>query len=71
MYFMQSEHNPPHIHAIYGEYTGSFDINTGRLLDGDLPTKASLLVVEWLGIHRDRLMDMWKTQQIEKLPPLI
>ena len=20
MYFQQSEHNPPHIHAIYGEY---------------------------------------------------
>ena len=26
MYFRDSEHNPPHIHAIYGEYSGIFDI---------------------------------------------
>lgn len=25
MYFSQSEHNPPHFHAIDGEYTGLFD----------------------------------------------
>jgi hypothetical protein len=23
MYFRQSEHNPPHIHVIYGEYIGT------------------------------------------------
>ncbi|WP_422386636.1 DUF4160 domain-containing protein [Brachyspira aalborgi] len=22
MYFQQKEHNPPHFHAIYGEYVG-------------------------------------------------
>lgn len=22
MYFRQKEHNPPHIHAFYGEYVG-------------------------------------------------
>ncbi|WP_417058521.1 DUF4160 domain-containing protein, partial [Ellagibacter isourolithinifaciens] len=27
MYFLQSEHNPPHVHAIYGEDTAAFDIN--------------------------------------------
>ena len=26
MYFLGSEHNPPHIHAIYGEYMGAIDI---------------------------------------------
>lgn len=30
MYFLQSEHNPPHVHAIYGEDAGAFDIRTGR-----------------------------------------
>ena len=24
MYFQQVEHNPPHFHVIYGEYTGVF-----------------------------------------------
>lgn len=28
MYFQQSEHNPPHFHAVYGEYIGAFDIKT-------------------------------------------
>ena len=26
MYFLQSEHNPPHIHVEYGENVGVFDI---------------------------------------------
>lgn len=27
MYFQQSEHNPLHIHAIYGEYVAGISIN--------------------------------------------
>lgn len=27
MYFRQSEHNPPHIHALYGECIGAIDIH--------------------------------------------
>lgn len=30
MYFLGSEHNPPHIHAIYGEDTAAFDIRSGE-----------------------------------------
>ena len=40
MYFQQSEHNPPHFHAIYGEYMGAFDIQTLEMIEGDLPSKA-------------------------------
>jgi hypothetical protein len=29
MYFQQSEHNPPHIHALYGEDMAAIDIQTG------------------------------------------
>ena len=32
MYFQQVEHNPPHIHAIYGEYMGVINIKTSELL---------------------------------------
>lgn len=28
MYFMQNEHNPPHIHDFYGEYVSVIDVNT-------------------------------------------
>jgi hypothetical protein len=39
MYFQQSEHNPPHFHAIYGEYVGAFDIKTLEMVEGDFLPK--------------------------------
>jgi len=70
MYFQQSEHNPPHIHAIYGEYMGAIDIKTGELLEGDLPPRALKLVKEWLEVNRDELLKIWNTQNFKKIPPL-
>ena len=37
MYFQQAEHNPPHIHALYGEEVAAIDIQTGEVLEGYLP----------------------------------
>ena len=34
MYFLQSEHNPPHIHAIYNEDVAAIDFMTGEVLEG-------------------------------------
>ena len=41
MYFQQREHQPPHIHIIYAESTGSLAISDGHVLEGDLPKKSS------------------------------
>lgn len=70
MYFQQSEHNPPHIHAIYGEYIGIIDISTGNIIEGDLPERATKLVKEWTNIYKNELLNIWKTQNFKKLPPL-
>ncbi len=70
MFFIQADHNPPHVHAIYGEYLGAIDIRTGNLIDGDLPKKAQALVKEWVNIHRDELLHIWDTQNFNKIPPL-
>ena len=70
MYFQQAEHNPPHIHAIYGEYMGAIDIQTGELLEGDLPNRALKLVQEWLQVNRQEVLNIWNTQQFKKIPPL-
>ena len=70
MYFQQSEHNPPHVHAIYGEYIGAIDIQTGEMLEGDLPKRALKMVQEWIEQHKGDLMNIWKTQQFTELPPL-
>ena len=70
MYFQQSEHNPPHIHAAYGEYIGVIDINSGKLLDGNLPTRALQLIQEWTNNYKNELLDIWNSQQFRKIPPL-
>ena len=70
MYFMQSEHNLPHFHALYGECMGEFDINTLEMLQGDLPPRAVSLVKEWAALHQSELLEMCSTQKIHKLQPL-
>ena len=70
MFFKPKEHDPSHIHAIYGEYVGVFDLKSLEMTDGDLPLTAQRLVKEWLVLHRDELEKMWQTQRIVQLPPL-
>lgn len=70
MYFLGSEHNPPHIHVVYGEYLGVIDITTLTMLEGDLPHKALSMVQEWAAQHQAALLAMWDTQEFKTLPPL-
>lgn len=70
MFFKPKEHEPSHIHALYGEYLGVFNLQTLEMTDGDLPKKAQELVKEWLLIHQNELLKMWAEQNIQKLPPL-
>ena len=67
MYFRDSEHNPPHIHAIYGEYSGIFDIETASMTEGDIPSKLLPIIEDWITINRDELLYMWNTQKFYKL----
>ena len=70
MYFQQSEHNPPHIHGIYGGYVAAISINDLTLLEAELPNKAMSLVVEWMIINKEELLHIWNTQEFKRLPPL-
>lgn len=70
MFFKPKEHEPAHIHALYNEFVGLFDIQTFEMTEGDLPLRAQQLVKEWMGEHKDELLNMWQTQKIVKLPPL-
>ena len=71
MYFQQSEHNPPHIHAFYnGSYMGAINIQTLEMMEGDLPARALKLVQEWVTLYRSQLLHIWETQAFEHLPPL-
>ncbi len=70
MYFLQSEHNPPHIHAIYNEDVAAIDFMTGNVIEGYLPPKALSMVLEWTELHRNELKKMWETQEFITLAPL-
>ena len=70
MFFKPKEHEPSHIHALYGEYIGIFNIKTMQMEQGDLPQRAQDLVIDWLKLYSGELQKMWDTQDIKKLPPL-
>lgn len=68
MFFKPKEHDPCHIHVIYGEYVGIFEVETLQMTEGDLPGKPRGLVVEWLKKNQQELKKMWESQEIRKLP---
>ena len=52
------EHAPPHFHASYGDYEVVVQIESG-VIEGRFPRRAIRLVLEWLDLHRDELIDDW------------
>ena len=70
MFFIQSEHQPPHFHAVYGDYNGIFEIETLEMLEGDLPVRAKRLVVEWAQNYQTELKRIWDSQEFVQLPGL-
>lgn len=70
MYLLGKEHNPPHIHVLYGEYNGVIDLMTLNMKEGDLPAKGLAMAQEWASIHQKELLEMWMTQNFRTLPPL-
>ncbi|MEW6003337.1 MAG: DUF4160 domain-containing protein [Nitrospirota bacterium] len=73
MYYL--DHQPPHFHAKYGDYTGVFSIGELKLIDGHLPDRVISLILEWAFQHRDELMENWELamakKALRKIPPLV
>lgn len=70
MYYKQREHNPPHVHAIYGEYMGMFSLLTAEMFEGNIPMREQTLVKKFIEQNREKLKQMWETQAFEMLPVL-
>ena len=68
MYFR--EHGVPHFHAVYGEYSAVFEIETLEMIEGELPQRAQGLVRDWAGQHQAHLQEMWRTQRFQELSGL-
>lgn len=67
MYY--SDHNPPHFHAMYGDYRCLIDIQCGCVIRGSLPARQLKLVLAWNELHRDELMQNWELAKDDK--PLV
>ncbi|MDQ3725978.1 MAG: DUF4160 domain-containing protein [Actinomycetota bacterium] len=49
----------PHFHASYGEAEASIDIESLRIIAGDLPPRIRRLVSKWGAAHQFELRDNW------------
>ncbi len=68
MFYAPKEHNPPHIHVYFQQYTAVFSIPEGELTQGALPKKQTKLVVAWIEIHTEELMANWQLCQNGEKP---
>ncbi|MBM3888827.1 MAG: DUF4160 domain-containing protein [Verrucomicrobia bacterium] len=69
-----NDHNPPHFHAIYGEYEALIEIEELRAFAGRLPPRTLGLVIEWATLHQQELLEDWNRAQghepLVKIEPL-
>ena len=51
------DHPPAHIHAEYQGFEALIAIDTGEVVQGNLPRKVAAILKEWCATHRDELRD--------------
>lgn len=68
MYYGPKEHNPPHIHVYYQDFTATFGLSDGELLAGKFPKKQTKMVQAWIEIRRDELLADWDLCQNGEKP---
>ena len=55
----EQNHNIPHVHAEYDNYSISIGIENGDVLAGNLPKSQQIIAQEWVEEHRDYLLGKW------------
>lgn len=72
MYY--DDHNPPHFHAQYGSDECLISILDLTVIEGEIPSRALGLVVEWATIHQQALLSNWEKavnlEPVVKIPAL-
>jgi hypothetical protein len=56
IYIYFKDHNPPHFHVIYGENNAEIDIQTLKIIAGQLPQRQLKKVVEWAKDKQETLL---------------
>lgn len=55
---------------VYSEFEANILIESGNLLNGDLPISKLKLVQAWAEIHKDELLEMRNSKNFNKIKPL-
>lgn len=67
------DHDPPHFHARYGEYSITVQI-LDRVVEGRFPSRALRHVLEWADLHEQELLEDWELARsrnpLKRIPPL-
>jgi hypothetical protein len=70
-----NEHNPPHFHVEYGEYSAIVDIKQLKIIQGELNRRALNLVLDWAELHQSELLEDWdlckESLMPKKIDPLL
>jgi hypothetical protein len=60
MYYLNNKkHHLPHIHVKYQDQEAVFSIESGEILEGELPPNKRKLVEAWIEIHKEDLFANW------------
>jgi Domain of unknown function (DUF4160) len=63
-----NDHPPAHFHARYGEFEATVAIETLEVMEGELPSRALILVREWAMIHKEELREDWRLCRTNATP---
>ena len=57
------DHNKPHIHATYGDDEVCIEIMSMDVTEGSIPKKQLNMVLGWIALHQEELMENWNLAQ--------
>jgi len=57
--FFAQEHPPPHFHIAFAEYRAQIEIDSLRVLKGNMPTAKLRDVISWAETRQAALMQAW------------
>lgn len=73
IYMYYFDHNPPHIHVKYGEYSAIIYLNNEKI-EGKLPGKVKEMVKQWVRKNKNELLHNWELsstgQLLKSIKPL-
>lgn len=59
IYMYLDDHGVPHCHAIYGDYAGSFSLQSGELMAGEIPPQQAKKIKDFILANQTELMEKW------------